>query len=60
LTEVRLVGETVAAQLRGTERQQGADEAMMRTAAFALGWRGTRAETSADGQPLLSFRPVTP
>ena len=52
---------TVVARLTGTDREQGAADALLRTAAFALGWRheaGTG--TAPDGQPLLRFRPLTP
>ena len=37
--EVRHEDGAVVARLGGTEREQGAAEAMLRTAAFALGWR---------------------
>jgi CO/xanthine dehydrogenase Mo-binding subunit len=51
----------VVARLAGTDRQQGAAEAMLRAAAFALGWRPQPVEgPGAQGQPLLRFRPVTP
>jgi coenzyme F420-0:L-glutamate ligase/coenzyme F420-1:gamma-L-glutamate ligase len=49
----------VTARLGGTDRDQGAAEALLRTAAFALGWRPDAGSDPA-GQPLLRFRPVTP
>jgi coenzyme F420-0:L-glutamate ligase/coenzyme F420-1:gamma-L-glutamate ligase len=59
--DVRLEGtdnRTVTARLRGTEREQGAADARLRTAAFALGWR-TEGGTGED-RALLRFRPATP
>ena len=59
--DVRLEGtdnRTVTARLRGTEREQGAADARLRTAAFALGWR-TGDGTGPD-RALLRFRPATP
>jgi coenzyme F420-0:L-glutamate ligase/coenzyme F420-1:gamma-L-glutamate ligase len=51
----------VVARLSGTDREQGAADALLRTAAFALGWRPEDgAGTGPDGHPLLRFRPVTP
>ena len=47
----------VVALLAGTDREQGAADAVLRAAAFALGWRP---DPGSDGQPLLRFRPVTP
>lgn len=46
----------ITARLAGTDRQQGADEARLRAAAFACGWR---ADPATD-EPLVSFRPGTP
>jgi hypothetical protein len=58
---VRLSGGAVTARLRGTEREQGATDVALRTAAFALGWRPVPAAGGdADGRPLLRLRPVTP
>lgn len=64
-TVVRVTEGTVTARLGGTERQQGAADALLRAAAFALGWRPD--QTPAPGsaapggeQPLLRFRPATP
>ena len=60
--EVRVSGDTVTARLGGTEREQGAADARMRAAAFALGWRPAD-ERPVDGpvdRPLLRFRPRTP
>jgi coenzyme F420-0:L-glutamate ligase/coenzyme F420-1:gamma-L-glutamate ligase len=56
-TEVRLDGGRVRVRLAGPERRQGADESMLRTAAFALGWR---AAAEGSEPPLLRFEPVTP
>ncbi len=56
--EVRVSGDAVTARLGGSEREQGAAEARMRTAAFALGWRPD-SDGPGDG-PLLRFRPRTP
>jgi coenzyme F420-0:L-glutamate ligase/coenzyme F420-1:gamma-L-glutamate ligase len=56
--EVRVAGDAVTARLGGTERQQGAAEARMLAAAFALGWSPAD-EAPGDG-PLLRFRPRTP
>ena len=51
----------VVARLGGTDREQGAADAMLRTAAFALGWRPEAdIATGADGEPVLRFRPATP
>jgi coenzyme F420-0:L-glutamate ligase/coenzyme F420-1:gamma-L-glutamate ligase len=49
----------VTARLGGTGREQGAADALLRTAAFALGWR-PEPGTVADGAPVLRFRPRTP
>jgi coenzyme F420-0:L-glutamate ligase/coenzyme F420-1:gamma-L-glutamate ligase len=64
-TVVRVTDGTVTARLGGTERQQGAVDALIRTAAFALGWRADDAvppgtPTPVAEQALLRFRPVTP
>ncbi len=63
-TEVRVAEGAVTARLGGTERQQGAADALLRTAAFALGWRPEPAPAtpvgSAGDRPLLRFRPSTP
>ncbi len=64
-TVVRVTGDSVTARLGGTERQQGAVDALLRTAAFALGWRPDDAvppgpATPGGEQALLRFRPVTP
>jgi coenzyme F420-0:L-glutamate ligase / coenzyme F420-1:gamma-L-glutamate ligase len=59
-TEVRVAGDQVVVRLGGSERAQGGDEALLRTAGFALGWRATRSEGGPHGQPLLTFRAVTP
>jgi coenzyme F420-0:L-glutamate ligase / coenzyme F420-1:gamma-L-glutamate ligase len=48
---------SVTARVLGSERQQGATEAVLRAAAFAHGWR---AEPPPVDQALLRFRPVTP
>jgi coenzyme F420-0:L-glutamate ligase/coenzyme F420-1:gamma-L-glutamate ligase len=59
--DVRLEGgdpTLVTARLHGGQREQGAAEARLRTAAFALGWR-TDPEDS-DDRALLRFRPATP
>ncbi|WP_254185743.1 coenzyme F420-0:L-glutamate ligase [Nocardioides panacis] len=56
--EVRVAGDLVTARLGGTERQQGAAEARMRAAAFALGW--SPADGAADDGPLIRFRLRTP
>ncbi|MEO5711831.1 MAG: coenzyme F420-0:L-glutamate ligase [Nocardioidaceae bacterium] len=50
----------VLVRLSGTEREQGAAEAKMRTAAFALGWRPLPGPPGPPGQPMLRFRPATP
>ncbi len=62
---MRVTEGTVTARLGGTERQQGAADALLRAAAFALGWRPDQTPPpgpAAPGgeQPLLRFRPVTP
>jgi hypothetical protein len=63
-TEVRLTDGAVTARLGGTERQQGAADALLRTAAFALGWRPEPAPAAPVGlagdRPLLRFHPSTP
>lgn len=63
-TVVRVIDGTVTARLGGTERQQGAVDALLRTAAFALGWRleehPAPAGTPGAEPTLLRFRPVTP
>jgi coenzyme F420-0:L-glutamate ligase / coenzyme F420-1:gamma-L-glutamate ligase len=59
-TRVRLTGGAVTARLGGSERQRGVDETLLRTAAFALGWRAVAETDDEDGQPLLRFRTVTP
>jgi coenzyme F420-0:L-glutamate ligase len=60
--EVRVAGDGVTARLGGTERQQGAADARMRAAAFALGW--SPADDRPDEGPgdgsLVRFRPRTP
>jgi hypothetical protein len=62
--QVRLEGDVVTARLDGTERERGAADALLRTAAFALGWRPEgEASTQSDGaadRPLLRFRARTP
>ena len=64
--EVRVSGDTVTARLGGTEREQGAADARMRAAAFALGWTPADdgpVEDPVEGRedrPLLRFRPRTP
>ena len=62
--EVRLEGDAVTARLGGTPWQQGAADGLLRTAAFALGWRpepdAVTPSGSAGDRPLLRFRSSTP
>ena len=59
--DVRLEGSDptlVIARLHGGQREQGAADARLRTAAFALGWRTDPEDP--DDRALLRFRPATP
>ena len=59
--DVRLEGgdpTLVTARLHGGKREQGAADARLRTAAFALGWRTDPEDP--DDRALLRFRPATP
>jgi coenzyme F420-0:L-glutamate ligase/coenzyme F420-1:gamma-L-glutamate ligase len=59
--QVRHEEGAVVARLGGTDREQGATDVRLRTAAFALGWRPEAdVAAGADGEPVLRFRPVTP
>jgi coenzyme F420-0:L-glutamate ligase/coenzyme F420-1:gamma-L-glutamate ligase len=49
----------VTARLAGSDREQGATDATLRAAAFALGWTA-RPDGGADGPVLLRFGPATP
>jgi coenzyme F420-0:L-glutamate ligase / coenzyme F420-1:gamma-L-glutamate ligase len=52
---------TVTARLDGSERQRGACDAVLRAAAFALGWRTDPAADDVTGGPeVLRFRRHTP
>jgi coenzyme F420-0:L-glutamate ligase / coenzyme F420-1:gamma-L-glutamate ligase len=55
LARVRHDDGTVTADLGGTEREQGATAALLRAAAFALGW-----SADADPEARLRFRVRTP
>lgn len=59
--DVRMEGgdpTVVTARLHGGKREQGAADARLRTAAFALGWRTDPEDP--DDRALLRFRPATP
>jgi coenzyme F420-0:L-glutamate ligase/coenzyme F420-1:gamma-L-glutamate ligase len=69
--EVRFTDGAVTALLRGSEREQGAADAVLRAAAFALGWHpepddpddpdaDADAGRSGAERAVLRFRPVTP
>jgi coenzyme F420-0:L-glutamate ligase / coenzyme F420-1:gamma-L-glutamate ligase len=54
-------GRSVTARLRGTDREQGAAEARLRAAAFALGWHAFGPGPGPDrDRAVLRFRPATP
>jgi len=53
---VRVEDDVVVARLAGTEREQGTDDARLRAAGFALGWRVDPAPEDRS----LRFRPSTP
>jgi len=55
--DVRLDGNAVTARLHGSEREMGAADCRLRTAAFALGWRPTAVDPATGA---LRFEPVGP
>ncbi len=57
---VRVEGPAVTAGLAGTDREQGATEARMTAAAFALGWRAEESRPAGPGRALLRFHLRTP
>ncbi len=58
--EVRVEGPAVTVGLAGTDREQGAAEARLTAAAFALGWPADRSRPADPGRALLRFHRPTP